>query len=249
MTVVYFQALARLGISIDPTVAFPGQRIMEVIRPLINLLHSDCSALENFESLLALCNLAGVNDEIRKRIIKEGGFTAIEHYMFEDHEMLCRAATQAMNNLVMCEEGASMFEGDNDRVKYLVILAMNDDLELAKAASGALAMVTAIKEKVCDKIFDAKDWLECIKFLLANPDEELQHRGTVIVLNMMRSTDKAAEKIIDTDILEILMALIKSDEIKNNQIKENCKKALEAAADKKLIKKNEDAPALAESVD
>lgn len=53
------QALARIGITINPEVAFPGQRMCEVVRPLLGLLHQECKALENFEALMALCNLAG----------------------------------------------------------------------------------------------------------------------------------------------------------------------------------------------
>lgn len=53
------QALARIGITINPEVAFPGQRMCELIRPLLGLLDLECNALENFEALMALCNLAG----------------------------------------------------------------------------------------------------------------------------------------------------------------------------------------------
>jgi hypothetical protein len=40
----------------------------------------------------------------RKRILAEKGFSKVEHYMFEEHEMLKRAATECMCNLVMCDE-------------------------------------------------------------------------------------------------------------------------------------------------
>lgn len=60
------QALARIGITINPEVAFPGQRMCEVVRPLLGLLHQECKALENFEALMALCNLAGF-EAARKR--------------------------------------------------------------------------------------------------------------------------------------------------------------------------------------
>ncbi|KAL0130664.1 hypothetical protein PUN28_002351 [Cardiocondyla obscurior] len=232
------QALARLGITINPEVAFPGQRIMEVVRPFINLLSPECSALENFESLLALCNLAGVSDSVRRRILKEGGFQKIEAYMYEDHDMLRRASTQVMNNLIMCEEVIQYFEQQNDRVKYLVILCEDEDQDTSMAAAGALAMLTSASEKACEKIFDSKDWLESLRFLLANPNDDIQHRGVVIILNMMRSTKDVAAKLIETDIMELLMALSKNDTVQNTMIKELASNALEAAAEWKLIKKN-----------
>ncbi|CAG5103867.1 Similar to unc45b: Protein unc-45 homolog B (Danio rerio) [Cotesia congregata] len=231
------QALARIGITINPEVAFPGQRIMEVIRPLLNLLSQDCSALENFEALMALCNIAGVNDAIRKHMLKEGAYPKVEFYMFEDHLMLQRAAVQVVNNLVMCEDAIKLFEGDNDRVKYLVILSSDEDQETSLAASGALAMLTGASNKVCEKIFDSQNWLESIHFLLANPNSDVQHRGVVIVANMINSTKETAAKIIDTDIMEILMALIKSEDVKNKKIKDVAATALEAAAKWKLIEK------------
>ncbi|KAK1127770.1 hypothetical protein K0M31_003256 [Melipona bicolor] len=233
------QALARLGITINPEVAFPGQRIMEVVRPFINLLNPECSALENFESLMALCNLANVNDSVRKRILKEGGFQKIEAYMYEDHEMLQRASTQVINNLMMCEDTVKYYEQENDRVKYLVILCENEDLDTSMAAAGALAMLTSVSIKSCIKIFDTKDWLESLRYLLANPNSDLQHRGIVIVLNMMKSTKEVATRVIETDIMEILMALTKSDTVQNKKIKQLAAEALEAAAKWELIRKSE----------
>ncbi|XP_011870824.1 PREDICTED: protein unc-45 homolog B [Vollenhovia emeryi] len=232
------QALARLGITINPEVAFPGQRIMEVVRPFVNLLNPECSALENFESLMALCNLAGVSDSVRKRILQEGGFQKIEAYMYEDHDMLRRAAAQVMNNLIMCDDVIRHFEQENDRVKYLVILCGDEDPDVSIAAAGALAMLTSASKKACEKVFDSKDWLETLHFLLANPNSDIQHRGVVMVLNMMSSTKEVAAKLIETDIMELLMALSKNDNVQNETIRKVAATALEVAATQKLIKKN-----------
>ena len=51
-----------------------------------------------------ITNLAGVCKYVRKRILKEDGFTNIEQYLFEEHPMLQRAATECMCNLVIQEE-------------------------------------------------------------------------------------------------------------------------------------------------
>ncbi|XP_071451063.1 protein unc-45 homolog B [Hetaerina americana] len=116
------QALARIGITIDPTVAFPGQRCAEVVRPLLNLLHVDFTGLENFEALMALCNLAGVSETVRMRIMKEQGLQKIETYLYENHTLLRRAATQVMTNLMLSPEVIKAYEGDNDRLKFMVLL-------------------------------------------------------------------------------------------------------------------------------
>lgn len=66
----------------------------EVVRPLLKLLDIENSGLENFEALMGLTNIAGMSESARKRIIKEKGLPLIEHYMFEFHEMIRRAAVQ-----------------------------------------------------------------------------------------------------------------------------------------------------------
>ncbi|XP_012288302.1 protein unc-45 homolog B [Orussus abietinus] len=234
------QALARIGITINPEVAFPGQRMMEVVRPFVNLLKPECSALENFESLMALCNLAGVSESVRQRIIKEGAFPKIEAYMFEEHVMLKRAATQAVNNLVMSDSIVSLFEDENDRLKYILILCQEEDEETSVAASGTLAMLTSASQKICKKILDIKVWLECFKFLIANPNPDIQHRGVFAILNTINSSMENASKIVETDILEILMALTKSDTVQNKKVIELANEALKAAAKWNLIKENVD---------
>nr|CAD7464165.1 unnamed protein product [Timema tahoe] len=218
------QALARIGITINPEVAFPGQRCLE-------------ATLENYEALLSLCNLASVSESVRKRILKEEGVSKIESYMYEEHEMLCRAATQVMTNLVTSPDVVKLFEGENDRTKYLVILCAGEDEETGKAAAGALAVVTANSKKACKKVFQSTSWLDSLHHLLLNPDKDMQHRGVVIVDNMMHSDKEVAEKLIATDIMEILLALSTINEEGKVKIQLIAKEALKAAEEWKLIKK------------
>ncbi|XP_034231259.1 protein unc-45 homolog B [Thrips palmi] len=230
------QALARIGITMNPEIAFPGQRNLEVIRPLLTLLHPECTALENFESLLALCNLAGLNETVRQRIIKEQGIAKIESYMFEEHEMLCRAATQVITNLILSPDMVKLYEAKNDRTKYLVLLSADEDLDTALAAAGALAQLTAVSKKCCKKVVQVETWAESMRALLGNPDVGLQYRGAYIVNNLMQSCKEVAEKLIETDIMEILMALSLLED-GDEKVKKSALQALSTAEDWKLIKK------------
>lgn len=234
------QALARIAISINPEVAFPGQRAMEVIRPLLNLLHPDCSGLENYESLLGLCNIAQMNETARQRIIKEGGLQKIENYMYEDHQHLCRAAVQCVCNMTMSEDVVKIYEGENDRVKYLVALCLDEDFETSLAASGALAILTSSSEKCCKKIFDSKSWLESLQFLLSSAKIELQYRGITILQNIMRDKELAT-KVMETNMLEVLMALSRLEQPEKMKIKSMAEEVLKVAEEHGLIKKPEDA--------
>lgn len=230
------QALARIGITMNPEVAFPGQRNVEVIRPLLSLLHPECSALENFEALLALCNLAGLNETVRLRIIKEHGVARIESYMFEEHEMLRRAATQVITNLILSPELVKSYEGANDKTKYLVLLSADEDTETAMAASGALAQLTAMSKKCCKKMVEVETWTETMRSLLGNPNVDLQYRGVYIANNLMQSCKEVAEKLIATDVMEILMALSLL-EAADEKVKKHALLALSTAEKWKLIKK------------
>ena len=76
----------------------------ETVKPISGLLDIDAGALQTYEGLLALTNLASMNDTVRKRIVKENVFSMVENYMYDTHEELRTASAECMCNLVMCEE-------------------------------------------------------------------------------------------------------------------------------------------------
>jgi len=205
------QALSRIGITQDPAIAFPGNRACDVIRPICQLLDVDCESLENFEALMALGNLAGLNESVRSRILKDTNFIqGIENYMYEDHLLIRRAAVQCWTNLCVSELQVKRCEGENDKVKYCVLMCGDDsDVEVVKAASGALAMLTEASSKICEKVFNSLQWEDCLLSLLANTDVEITLRGVVIIHNMVMSESKeVVQKLVDTQIMDVLQALI-----------------------------------------
>ena len=46
------QALARIGITKDPAIAFPGQRSTDVIRPICHLLNTEYTGIDIAPSLI-----------------------------------------------------------------------------------------------------------------------------------------------------------------------------------------------------
>lgn len=219
--------------------AFPGERSLEVIRPLLGLLHPECSALETFEALLALCNLAAIGEKQRQRILKEKGFTAIESYMFEEHEMLRRAATQTMTNMVVSEDVIKIYEANKDKVRFLFLLSSEEDQDTACAAAGALAMLTSVSHIACSYILE-KNWLDTFKLILAHPDPATQHRAVVLLLNVMASGREAAEKLLETEIMEMLMALSLLEEEERGEVRKVALQALAKGETYGLIRKPED---------
>lgn len=231
------QALSRIGITINPEVAFPGQRHLEVIRPLLNQLHQDYTALENFEALMALCNLAAMNETVRQRIIKEGGLQKIEMYLMEDHLLLCRASTQVICNLVMSDDVVKLFEAKNDRVKFLCLLCQEEDEETAAAAAGALAILTSSSKIICEKVFEPSTWLEIFHTLIANPSPQVQHRGLVIVINVIRASSELAEKLLSTDVIDLLNGLAQLPDESRAKAREVAAECLKEAEKLNLVKK------------
>ena len=65
------QCLARIGIQTNPVITYPGQRSFEVPRLLKALMHVECTALQNYEAMCCLTNLASLDEEHRRRIFKE----------------------------------------------------------------------------------------------------------------------------------------------------------------------------------
>uniref|UniRef100_A0A8D0Y7H2 UNC-45/Cro1/She4 central domain-containing protein n=1 Tax=Sus scrofa TaxID=9823 RepID=A0A8D0Y7H2_PIG len=208
------QALAKLTITSNPEMTFPGERIYEVVRPLVSLLHLNCSGLQNFEALMALTNLAGISERLRQKILKEKAVPMIEGYMFEEHEMIRRAATECMCNLAMSKEVQDLFEATgNDRLKLLVLYSGEDDELLRRAAAGGLAMLTSMRPSLCSRIPQVTThWLEILQALLLSPNQELQHRGAVVVLNMVEASQEMASTLMESEVLEILSVLAKGKE-------------------------------------
>lgn len=193
---------------------------------------------------MALCNLAGMNESTRNRILKEGGLAKIEHYLYEDHTMLIRAATQCICNLLQSEDVIKSYEGNNDKCKYLYILCQEEDSDTVMAAAGALCILTSVSKICCRKLMDVQPWLESLKCLLANPIPEIQYRGTYMLLNIINGDQDIATRIFETEVMEILMALTKLDSPEQNRIKEYAQKCLDAAEKMGVIRKPDESRVL-----
>lgn len=233
------QALAKLAISCNPEIAFPGQRVLEVVRPVIQLLDVESTALENFEALMALTNLASVSDSVRKRVLKEKGFSKIEHYTYEEHEQLRKAALECICNLCLCDDTLEYFKQQSDRVKYFVLLCLDEDPGVVRACAGALAIIS-YDPAICQRIIDSTDqWFEVLQTMAAHPVPEFQHRGVHILMNMMAADKDIATRLVESTMFEILMAVSKIDDEEERKGARDCAlKALQSAKEWKLIKEN-----------
>uniref|UniRef100_A0A668ARP8 Unc-45 myosin chaperone A n=1 Tax=Myripristis murdjan TaxID=586833 RepID=A0A668ARP8_9TELE len=235
------QALAKITITSNPEIAFPGERIYEVVRPLVSLLSLECTLLQNFESLMALTNLAGISERLRQKIIKEKAVAKVEGYMFEEHELVRAAATECMCNMVLSTEVQKLFLATgNDRLKLLVLYSGEEDERLRKAAAGTLAMLTAEQPELCARIpATTTHWLEILQALLLSEIVDLRHRGVVIVHNMMQADKSLAETLMESEALEILSVLAKGGEAGPNPASKIAQHCLDKAIEYGIIKSRE----------
>ncbi|CAL9708265.1 unnamed protein product [Knipowitschia caucasica] len=206
-------AIAKIAAISNPDFAFPGERVYEVVRPLVTLLGTDKDGMQNFEALRGLTNLAGYSEKLRVKIVKEKALPEIENYMFEQNEKIREAATECMCNLVTCKEVQERYLQDgNDKLKLLVLLCGEEEEKLQVAAAGALAMLTAAQKKLCKKMtLVTAQWLEILQRLCINQNPDIQHRGIVIVYNMLNSDDmELCQRLMETELLEILSVVGKA---------------------------------------
>lgn len=233
-------AIAKIASTSNPEIAFPGERVYEVVRPLVTLLSTDRDGMENYEALKGLTNLAGFSEKLRRKIVKEKALPEIENYMFEEHDQIRRAACECMCNLVTCKEVQSRYmEDGNDKLKLLVLLCGEDDDFLQIAAAGALAMLTASEKKLCKKMtMVTTQWVEIVQRLCLHDNVAVQHRGLVLVYNFLNSEDpELPKKIIECELLEIMSVIGKAaDNPKRQECIDVARTCLIKAMDLGLIK-------------
>ncbi|XP_058904607.1 protein unc-45 homolog B isoform X2 [Kogia breviceps] len=206
-------ALAKIAAVSNPDIAFPGERVYEVVRPLVSLLDTQRDGLQNYEALLGLTNLSERSDKLRQKIFKERALPDIENYMFENHDQLRQAATECMCNMVVNKEVQERFLADgNDRLKLVVLLCGEDDEKVQNAAAGALAMLTAAHKKLCFKMTQVTtQWLEILQRLCLHDRLSVQHRGLVIAYNLLAADAELAKKLVESELLEILTVVGKQE--------------------------------------
>lgn len=217
------QALARILISINPSLVFGGTRarpLSSAIRPLVSILSSDPGAdtrdlLPVFESLMALTNLASTDDDARNSIIR-AAWDAIEEQLLSTNSRISKAAVELVCNLVQSVEGVALYAESTpqaaNRLHILLALADAEDEGTRSAAGGALATLTPYEE-VVRGILKREKGVDAVLNLCTDDSDDLRHRGAVAVYNMIAlegdDGKSARETIRASQGVEILTACAK----------------------------------------
>jgi len=145
--------IAKIAVSTNPAL-FPADQVGTLIKPLLRAA-GDPNELGQFESAMALTNIASLGQEMRSRIVQMGGWRTMEYLCASDNFMVTRAAIGALCNLVLCEEiFRKMLDEDKDwdtRSKFIrifIVLSGSDDEDTVRYAIGGLANLVAHNDDV-----------------------------------------------------------------------------------------------------
>lgn len=188
-------ALARLLISINPTHAFtaalPATSAVSALVPLLDLdlASEERNLLPTFEALLALTNLASMEDEAPRNLLLRTAWPALEnHLLLSSNALVQRASVELVCNLMASPAGVAKFaDGSNQassRMHILLALADVEDFATRRAAGGALAMLTEWDAAV-SAVLEKERGVKILLDLCADENAEVVHRGLVCVLNVV----------------------------------------------------------------
>lgn len=210
------QALAKLAITTDPRIAFVGDTILDLVRPFLELC-KDTSQLRQFEGLMALTNLASVDDRVRQLIEHAEGMSVFENLQLSNNDMVQRAATEMVCNMTFCD---SVFERYSDpsksqnRIRLLMILSDHEDPATRRAASGALAIL-ANSPGTCEMILKVdKCYERMARWLSLEETVDVQHRGIEVMRCLVQHQGKSVvDEFVKFDADKMLMALVKQCQV------------------------------------
>ena len=212
-------ALARLLISIDPTLIFPpsgSPPLTSAIRPLLSLLDPPPEAttktnlstardlLPTFESLLALTNLASTPDPEVAEQITRLATPSMEDLLLSNNALVSRAATELCCNLTSSASGLALFASPTAdakrRLHILLALADAEDVATRRAAGGAVAGIVCTEGGV-KNVLEREGGVERLVCLVEDEDEGCAIRG-LVALGGVANVEEGREKILTVEGLE-----------------------------------------------
>lgn len=213
------QALARILISTNPALVFGGNRsnpVNAAIRPLVSIIPPDPAAdrrdmLPTFEALMALTNLASMEDNDIRRAIISTAWDHVEEQLLSSNNLISKAAVELICNLMQAPEGIVLYADGSQKAKarlhILVALADAENEGTRSAAGGALASLTGY-ESVVRSILDRERGVTIILGMCVDENEGLRHRGVATIYNLVAADGEIGQlmrqKVTDEGGVEVL---------------------------------------------
>ncbi|EMC91882.1 hypothetical protein BAUCODRAFT_78815 [Baudoinia panamericana UAMH 10762] len=210
-------ALARLLISLNPahvfTSALPVSSAVSALIPLLkppDAEGEDRDRLPTFEALLALTNLASMDDPAARELIIRDCFEAIEELLFSPTLLIQRATVELVCNLMASPSCAAAFAdpGSKDAKRRLqILLALTDveDLATRRAAGGAVAMLTEWGEDAVGALvgLGERKGVKSVVRMCADESGEVVIRGLVCLKNSLGADERVVRENVAEMVREV----------------------------------------------
>ena len=214
------QALSRLLISVNPSLAFnaalPSTSAIRPLQSQLSRTESSAWQLHAFEALLALTNLASLDEATQNHIIRSAFDTVVDDLLLSNHTMLQRAATELVCNLMASPYCVEKFADGSPRAKHRLhlLLAMTDveDTATRSAAGGALAGLLSCGEITVMPFLQQEKGVEFLIGLCQDEEDDLRHRG-VVCLQSVAEVPAGLDMVRRKGGVEAVMTMLKETRI------------------------------------
>ncbi|THY63069.1 ARM repeat-containing protein [Aureobasidium pullulans] len=215
-------ALARILISVNPQHVFSrAMPAISALRPLTLLLTPDTSSetrdlLPVFESLLALTNLASLEDDTVKDALLRQAWQPTEDLLLSTNKLVQRASVELVCNLMASPAGVAKYADGSPAAKHrlhvLLALADAEDLATRRAAGGALAMLTEW-DAAAKAVLEHDRGVSILLDMCGDESEEIKHRGLVCILNLISAPGEVGtmglQKVAQQDGVETIKSSLR----------------------------------------
>lgn len=202
--------IGKMLITNNPTLLTSAQRL-GAIKPLVQLVRDNQSNdLQQFEALLSITNLGSSGEDALNRIVSEKGIPSLHYAMFSSHDMVRRAATEAMSNLIQHQKMVDhLLEGENLKLWLNFAADYEDHYECARAAAGCLAMATQLPN-VAEALVKLEKFKSEMESLLESGRLEIMHRAMVLLQNLVAHGGATKEAAISSGLVAFCDAYAQS---------------------------------------
>ncbi|CAM9199761.1 unnamed protein product [Laminaria digitata] len=174
-------AIAKTLVTTNPNLLTEAQTMGSVPALIAMCRDHESLNLQQFEGLMALTNLASL-DNVKSRIIAEKGISCFHYLQFSDHEMIRRASTEAMCNLL---PHPKMFDHlkSADTLKLWAAFSQlgTEDPPTAAAALGCLAMAVRDPEVATGFMADEVGGCDALVHALLSVEPEIPNADDLIL--------------------------------------------------------------------
>lgn len=209
------QSLAKIAITQDPHIAFTNTA-SQLVRPFLYMLETS-NELYQFESLMALTNLASMRDHngetITRQLSEKKNLSLIQGAIFSDNKKVQQAGVELMCNLVSVTPCAEVVSKSANWIKLLAALCDADEFGTRIAASGALAILVNAAPDSRKLVYELDISPRIITSLLKEEKWEIQWRVLEILRALLEDNKDFILKLVAEfpEFKKRISALSKSD--------------------------------------